>query len=166
MVLHSAHRCLSICALLCKRERVFTNKVMRFWATKSRAFYNIPINTLAINRTLSISLYFFVVDILYFPKSMIFPSFQSRMTCPVQGGKPCLRSKIPGGVYISLKSQESKMPGKGGYISPQSPGFGNVSAFQFLSIEQDKVNCKHRMANSLKWLPFGKMKNKFRLFKK
>ena len=117
MVLHSAHRCLSICALLCKRERVFTNKVMRFWATKSRAFYNIPINTLAINRTLSILERFFIlffVDILYFPKSMIFPSFQSRMTCPVQGGKPCLRSKIPGGVYISLKSQESKMPRKGG----------------------------------------------------
>ena len=52
MVLHSAHRCLSICALLCKRARVFTNKVMRFWATKSRAFYNIPINTLAMNRSI------------------------------------------------------------------------------------------------------------------
>ena len=185
MVLHSAHRCLSICALLCKRARVFTNKVMRFWATKSRAFYNIPINTLAINRSIWNFFVYFIrpapwatyvtfliwasghfmyffndevlyilnYDILYFPESMIFSSFPKQDYMSREESHVC-----------TLKYQEGLNIFRYNLLDFEM--FWNVSAFQFLSIEQDKVNWKHRMANSLKWLPFGKMKNKFRKFTK
>ena len=143
MVLHSAHRCLSICALLCKRERVFTNKVMRFWTTKSWAFCNIPINTLAINRTLSILKLF---CILYKTRTLSYLcDYLIWATCHIK----CIFSLTMFSIFfimifcISRKLWyflvfQSKMmcPGReamfaqwntrGAYILLKSPGFENV----------------------------------------
>ena len=103
--------------------------------------------------TFSMMKYILNFDILHFPESMIFSSFPKQDYMSREESHVC-----------TLKYQEGLNIFRYNLLDFEM--FWNVSAFQFFSIEQDKVNWKHWMANSLKWSPFGKMKNKFRKFTK